>query len=187
MTGQVYRGFLRQLSTGSTAAQLLPPYDLSDNQEVVLGRDASCQIALQPKKYATVSRRHAAIRPLYPLENGLPRWEICDLSSANGTYINGEYLRGCQQLHVGDRIELGYDGPQFVFECQFSPDPTPLYSPPTPTNFAAATGKPVTSTGTVGHHKPDSVTFTQLFPLASTGRDLTQKAFFIPADRKSVV
>jgi RsiW-degrading membrane proteinase PrsW (M82 family) len=33
-----------------------------------------------------------------------------------------------------------------------------------------------------GHHKkkPDSVTFTQLFPIASTGQDLHQKAFLIP-------
>jgi RsiW-degrading membrane proteinase PrsW (M82 family) len=36
---------------------------------------------------------------------------------------------------------------------------------------------PVAATG---HPKPDSVTFTQLFPLASTGRDLTQKAFLVP-------
>jgi hypothetical protein len=30
MTGQVYSGFLRQLSTGGTAERLLPPYPLSD-------------------------------------------------------------------------------------------------------------------------------------------------------------
>jgi len=180
MTGQVYSGFLRQLSKGGTAERLLPPYALPENQEIMIGRDPSCQIALEPNQYLNVSRRHAAIRPLYPLGNGLPRWEICDLNSANGTYLNGQYLQGCYPLQAGDRIELGHDGPQFIFECQFNQNPTPLYSPPVPTNFTAPTGTPVTPVGRGGHRKPDSVTFTQLFPLASTGGDLTQKAFLGP-------
>jgi pSer/pThr/pTyr-binding forkhead associated (FHA) protein len=93
MTGQVYRGFLRQLSTGNVAGLLLPPYALSDEQEMVIGRDPSCQIILEPHQYTIVSRRHAVIRPLHSLRNGLADWEICDLSSANGTYINGQYLK----------------------------------------------------------------------------------------------
>jgi RsiW-degrading membrane proteinase PrsW (M82 family) len=183
MTGQGYRGFLRQLSAGSTAALLLPPYSLSDEQEMVIGREPSCQVALEPTLYISVSRRHAAIRPLYSLNGGLPRWEICDLNSANGTYINGQVLRGCQVLQAGDRIELGQNGPVFVFECQFSPNSTPPHysPPPTPTNVIAPAQMPMTQVSRAGHHKkPDSVTFTQLFPLASTGRDLYQKAFLIP-------
>jgi len=144
-----------------------------------MGRDPSCQIVLAPNQYISVSRRHAVIRPLSPHENGLPRWEICDLNSANGTYINHQYLRGCQPLQVGDLIELGQDGPQFIFECQLNsvPDPTPLYSPLL--NWAVK-NKLVTQAGTPGQPKPDSVTFTQLFPLAATGRDLRQKAFLVP-------
>lgn len=183
MTGQGYRGFLRQLSVGSTAALLLPPYPLSDEREMVIGRDPNCQIILEPTLYISVSRRHAAIRPLHSLSNGLPHWEICDLNSANGTYINGQILRGCQVLQAGDRIELGQDGPVFFFECQFSPSTTPHYSPPPePTNVIAPAQMPMTRASMAGHHKkkPDSVTFTQLFPIASTGRDLHQKAFLIP-------
>ncbi len=180
MTGQAYYGFLRQLSAGSTAQILLPPYPLSKDQDAVIGRDPSCQIPLEPNDYLNVSRRHAAIRPLYPLANGLLRWEICDLNSANGTYLNGQYLKGCQELQAGDRIELGQGGPVFIFECQFNPNPTPLHSPSAPTNFAAATGRPMIPVAATGHPKPDSVTFTQLFPLASTGRDLRQKAFLVP-------
>lgn len=180
MTGQVYSGFLRQRSLGGTAQRLLPPYALPENQEMVIGRDPSCQIALEPNHYLNVSRRHAVIRPLYPLGNNLPRWEICDLNSANGTYLNGQYLQGCQPLQAGDRIELGHDGPQFIFECQFNQNPTGLYSPPALTNFNAAKGTPVTPAETAGQSKPDSVTFTQLFPLASTGRELTHKAFLGP-------
>jgi RsiW-degrading membrane proteinase PrsW (M82 family) len=176
MTGQVYSGFLRQLSTGGTAVQLLPPYTLPENQEAVIGREPSCQIALEPIQYVNVSRRHALIRPLSGLGNDLPRWEICDLNSANGTYVNGQLLRGCQPLHIGDRIELGQDGPQFIFECQFYASPIPS----APRNFTVAANIPVTPTGSVGHSQPDSVTFSQLFPIASTGRDLTQKAFLVP-------
>jgi hypothetical protein len=34
----------------------------------MIGRDPSCQIILEPNQYLNVSRRHAAIRPLYPWE-----------------------------------------------------------------------------------------------------------------------
>ena len=180
MTGQVYTGFLRQLSDGGTVEGLLPPYALSGNQEAVIGRDPSCQIALEPNQYVMVSRRHAVICPLYPLENNFPRWEICDLNSSNGTYINGEYLQGCRELQAGDRIKLGEDGPQFIFECQLNPSSTPLYSPSEATNFTTARNTPVTPVGNVKFSKPDAVTFTQLFPLASTGLGLRQKAFLVP-------
>src|SRR5919202_20590 len=183
MTHRVYRAFVRQLSTGETAAQLLPPYDLSDYRETVIGRDPSCHIALEPNQYLVVSRRHAAIRPLSPLENGLPRWEICDLNSANGTFVNGQYLRGCQLLQTGDHIELGRNGPLFILEYQFNPSPaipTPLYSPSPTTPFPLSPRRAVTPVSSAGKPKPDSVTFTQLFPLASTAKDLRQKAFLVP-------
>jgi RsiW-degrading membrane proteinase PrsW (M82 family) len=173
MTGQIYQGFLRQLSTEHTN-ELLPLYVLSEDHEVTIGRDPSCEIALDPNYFIIVSRRHAKICPLQPLGNGLPHWELCDLNSANGTYINGQYLQGCHQLKPGDYIELGKNGPLFIFECQFN-NSTPIYSPPPQTNFTPA--KP---TAPVGNPKPDGVTFTQLFPLASTGKNLTQKAFLIP-------
>jgi RsiW-degrading membrane proteinase PrsW (M82 family) len=80
-------------------------------------------------------------------------WEACDLGSANGTFINGQRLHHCQTLHSGDLIGLGKNGPEFVFEVEAQ------FVPP----------------------QPDQVTFTQLFPILSTGRDLVQKAFLIPA------
>ncbi|MGB5959184.1 MAG: PrsW family glutamic-type intramembrane protease [Coleofasciculaceae cyanobacterium] len=174
MTGQIYQGLLRQLSTEHTI-ELLPLYVLSEYQEIVVGRDPSCEIALDPNYFIIVSRRHAAIRPLQALGNNLPSWEICDLNSANGTFINGQYLQGCRQLQTGDRIELGKNGPLFSFECQLN-HTTPLYSPPPPPPQANAT--PLRSTVPVGTES--DVTFTQLFPLASTGKNLTQKAFLIP-------
>lgn len=166
MTSQSYRGFIRPISL-ENIARTLPAYQLSEDRETVIGRDPSCDIALDPDRYLMVSRHHAKFRPFYLPQNGLLRWEICDLGSINGTYINGQSLHGCHKLQAGDSIELGQDGPQFVFEYQLT---TPLLSPPPPHNPTS-----------LGRSTPESVTFTQLFPLASTGRDLTQKAFFIPA------
>jgi len=169
MTGQHCRGFLRPLA-GRGTARHLSPYPLSEDEETVIGRDPSCQIALNPNQYLIVSRRHATIRPCSPWKQG---WEICDLNSINGTYVNGYPLRGCCQLHAGDRIELGQDGPQFIFECQFSSSSSPVL----PVSSASS----LTSVSVIGHKTPDTVTFSQLFPLASTGQDLTQKAFLRPA------
>jgi pSer/pThr/pTyr-binding forkhead associated (FHA) protein len=59
------------------------------------------------------------------LGNGLPYWEISDLNSANGTYINGQSLQGWHQLQAGDRIELGQDGPQFILSASSIPVPLP--------------------------------------------------------------
>lgn len=176
MTGQIYRGFLRQLSTGGTAIRLLPPYLLSVDREMIIGREPSCEIALEPTLYLSVSRRHSLIRPLSAMADGTPVWEICDLNSANGTYINGQSLRGCQKLKIGDRIELGQNGPVFIFECQYNYSPSAVATP------AASNGKgtSIHPSGSVLPPKRDRVTFTQLFPLASTGRDLGQKAFLIP-------
>lgn len=177
MIGQHYRGVLRQLATNGIAKQR-PLYPLSEDQETIIGRDPSCQIALDPNQHLIVSRRHAAIRPLLPGGKGLPGWEIRDLNSVNGTYVNGRYLQGCHQLQVGDRIELGEDGPQFIFEYQF---PTPLQSSPKLPKFKAVTRVPLPSVSALRRPTTNSVTFTQLFPLVSTGRDLIQKAFLGPA------
>lgn len=164
--------FLRQTSVGGTTGRSLPPYQLSDYQEVVLGRDPACQIALDANIYTVVSRRHATIRPQQPAGSG---WELCDLNSANGTYINGQRLQGCQTLRMGDRISLGQEGPVFVFESSV-PNPheaTRPYTPPSAVNYPPPVAPGV-------NRPPDSVSFTQLFPIISTGRDLRNKAFLVP-------
>lgn len=178
----LYEGFLRQLPpTGVTGAQLFRRYSLSTNQEVVIGRDPSCQIFLDSNLYETVSRRHAAVRPLPQLPTGYEHslatplghclWLLCDLNSVNGTFVNGQRLQGCRELQTGDRIMLGNNGAEFIFECQLNYQPLHLSLPSiTPT--------------TVEHpslHQTDhSVSFTQLFPIVSKGRDLTRKAYLIP-------
>jgi RsiW-degrading membrane proteinase PrsW (M82 family) len=123
--------------------------------------------------YRMVSRRHAVVRPLPPSPDSELSWVICDLNSANGTYLNGQRLQGCQQLMSGDRITLGYDGPELLFEYEFNHQSTVISS------IAEVTSLPPAGYQTT--NIPDSsVSFTQLFPIISTGKDLTRKAYLIP-------
>lgn len=175
MTGKFARqnAYLRLVSGNVTGYGSDYRYSLLANQEMVIGRDPSCQIVLDAMKFRVVSRRHAVIRPLGSSPDGRS-WSLCDLGSANGTYLNGQRLQGCQELHPGDRLTLGYDGPEFVFEYDN-------------VGYAATVvgnnpGTPLPPAST--YHDPssshDSISFTQLFPIVSTGKDLTSKAYLVP-------
>ena len=63
----------------------------------MMGRSADCSLRLDD---ATVSKHHAR----FALEDG-PR--LYDLSSTNGTYVNGRHIDGSERLRKGDRIALG--------------------------------------------------------------------------------
>jgi hypothetical protein len=64
----------------------------------VVGRSRDCDIVLDD---SGISRRHAELRP-----SG-SAWTIEDLDSTNGVRVNGIAVHGSQQLHAGDRIEMG--------------------------------------------------------------------------------
>ena len=165
--------FLRQLSTRRiTEEKLLKKY-LSGTEEVMLGRSASCQIVLDTKLYGMVSRRHALIRiHRGPTNTTGFKWEICDLNSVNGTYINGKKLQGCQILQVGDRISLGYNGPEFIFDNLSTQKSTSSSSPLE--NFVPP------AANSISDRADSSITLTQLFPIASTGKHLAKKAYLYP-------
>lgn len=78
-------------------------YDLSDG--ALLGRGDQADIRLDDD---FASGRHARL---------VPHGEVMvleDLGSTNGTYLNGEAVRGPQPLHDGDRIRIGDS--EFTFE-----------------------------------------------------------------------
>jgi len=165
--------FLEQLPNTKGVQNTLPPrrYLLAHLEETLIGRDPSCQIVIDSAAYAMVSRRHAAIRPLARSPSSFDIvWSICDLGSANGTYINGKPCNGCQQLQPGDRLRLGDRGPEFIFISQGKSPPAslPINSQVQPAAINSSSGE------------EEGVSFTQLFPIISTGRDLTKKAYLVP-------
>ncbi|AFY53676.1 putative membrane protein [Rivularia sp. PCC 7116] len=173
MTGKNARqnAFLRLVSgKESETRSVRQRYSLIPTSEAVIGRDPHCQVVLDALKYRMVSRRHAVIRPLSLSPDGEISWILCDLNSANGTYLNGKRLQECQQVFPGDRITLGYDGPQLIFSRETVEHRTTISAD-------------IPLAGTTNSHKyskSDSVSFTQLFPIVSTGKDLTSKAYLIP-------
>jgi len=159
---------LRQVSRGGDA--VTASFSLVAPQAMVIGRDPQCQILLDSESYGGVSRRHAEVRPSSTSSSG---WQVCDLSSANGTYVNGRQLTGCRSLAIGDRISLAQAGPHFIFGLQSSREFVEL-----PTNRSLVPQN--VSTPAINQLTGSDVTFSQLFPILSTGRDLTQKAYLLP-------
>jgi hypothetical protein len=66
--------------------------------KVVVGRDPRCQIVLDAD---LVSRVHAAFQPT------ADGYELCDLESTNGTWIDNQRLRGSAPIHAGSRVRIG--------------------------------------------------------------------------------
>jgi len=183
MTGKNARqnAFLRLVSGNSAAFGTESRYLLLTTQEVVIGRDPNCQVILDAIMCRMVSRRHAVVRSLSSSPDGEEGWIICDLNSANGTYLNRKRLQGCQQLIAGDRITLGQDGPELIFEYELNQQPTVLtqavLAPLPPANNYQT---PISTANYQSPPSSDYLSFTQLFPIISTGKDLTRKAYLIP-------
>jgi DNA-binding winged helix-turn-helix (wHTH) protein len=64
---------------------------------IVLGRGEECDIVLEDRQ---VSRQHIRIYR----ENEL--FHIQDLESKNGTWVNGQQLKGTRELHDGDEVHV---------------------------------------------------------------------------------
>ena len=93
----------------------------SDDTVIVIGR-GSDQVPLHDQ---TVSRRHAELKSA----NGA--WLLCDLNSANGTYLNGVRLAQPTRLKHGDQIRMGssllvYAGDESVEQLSGARIPTDM-------------------------------------------------------------
>ena len=75
-----------------------PPDSVPLGPQVVLGRDPQCDVPLASRE---ISRRHAEIRR----EDG--ECTVRDLSSANGTFLDGAEVRGRMLMKEGSRLRLG--------------------------------------------------------------------------------
>ena len=177
---------LRQVSEEADRRSVYPliPY-----QTVSIGRDPLCEMSIDAIRYTTVSRRHAEIRPVTTVDEAMgARWWLCDLNSSNGTFINEQKLVGCQVLQPGDRIVLGQQGPEYVFELLQGDGVTSGVS--NNSAHSATEGSRLvpnmrslrqTAEPKRTLEMDDRVTMTQLFPIFSTGLDITRKAYILPA------
>ncbi|NJN75068.1 MAG: PrsW family intramembrane metalloprotease [Synechococcaceae cyanobacterium RL_1_2] len=172
-------GYIRQCTTGGVNIAPLQPCPLLANQTYTIGREPSCEIALDPHLYTGVSRRHSLLRPV----NHQPgAWELVDLGSANGTYYNQQVLNQGQSqiLQSGDRFTLGEDGPEFEIEYGYN-TPTIATGNSFQPSIPPITASPNTPIAPDSNPQgQDQLTFTQLFPIASTGKDLRRKGLLVP-------
>ena len=70
-----------------------------NGDESIVGRSPEAQVRLMEEG---VSRKHARI-----LRSAEGKFELTDLGSTNGTYLNGTRLTGPGRLDEGDRVQLG--------------------------------------------------------------------------------
>lgn len=73
---------------------------------VRLGRDAAATIPFMGDDARVVSTLHAEVRPAGE------GWQLVDLGSRNGTFLNGRRIQGEAPLTAGDEVRLGETGPR---------------------------------------------------------------------------
>ncbi len=96
---------------------------------VQIGRDPSCELALEGDRSTGVSRQHARI-DLAP--GGAT---LSDTGSSNGTLLNDQPIDGPRPLRRGDRVRLGYTGATLtVLDLDLH---APAAPPPLPTSVGA--------------------------------------------------
>ncbi|MEJ0104702.1 MAG: trypsin-like peptidase domain-containing protein [Bacteroidota bacterium] len=92
-------------------------FAVTNDLEIRIGRGPANQVAFDPA-IDLVSREHCIIK----VNSSLPdTYEITDLKSKNGTYVNGKVITEKTALIAGDIVKLGKEGPVLEFDL----DPRP--------------------------------------------------------------
>lgn len=118
--------------TGGAKQQQSEEFDFSKN-ELSFGRDANNDIQFDPEADLSVSREHGKI-----IKKAEDCFVISDNNSRNGTYVNGRKVTGTALLNPGDEIQLGVNGPKFIFDLSSHAaiaKPTQLVELGKPTNI----------------------------------------------------
>jgi len=72
---------------------------LNDKGKLLIGRSADCDLVLEGH---TISRNHALIT-----KESIDTYKIKDLDSSNGTFVNGNRLKGESKITIKDKIFIG--------------------------------------------------------------------------------
>jgi serine protease Do len=105
---------IRHLS-GAKANQV-EEFDFQKHSELTLGRATTNDIQFDPDVDTVVSREHGKI-----VKEGDLTYLLVDNSSRNGLYVNKTRVQEKVALHPGDEVQVGSNGPVFVFDV----DPRP--------------------------------------------------------------
>jgi len=99
-------------------------FTLKDHGELTFGRDPSLNVSFDPQSDDWVSRKHATIQ----WDQTGNRFTLVDHNSRNGVFLNKKKINERAEIHHGDSVQLGAEGPEFIFEL----DPPPvIIVPPT--------------------------------------------------------
>jgi len=110
MNSSIERYVIKYIS-GSKANQV-EEFDFQKNN-LKIGRAADNDIQFDPEKEVVVSRLHGTISKLGtdPL-----KFSITDNNSRNGIFVNKNRVQGTVALQPGDEVQLGLNGPVFLFD-----------------------------------------------------------------------
>jgi serine protease Do len=105
---------IRHLS-GAKANQI-EEFDFQKHNELTLGRATTNDVQFDPEQDTVVSREHAKI-----VKGDNLTFTLVDNNSRNGLFVNKTRVKGKTELHPGDEVQVGTNGPVFVFDV----DPRP--------------------------------------------------------------
>lgn len=110
MNTTIERYVIRHIS-GSKINQV-EEFDFS-KPELTIGRAAGSEIQFDPEKEVIVSREHGKITRV---SSDPPKFTISDNNSRNGIFVNKNRVKGTVELHPGDEVQIGNNGPAFTFD-----------------------------------------------------------------------
>jgi serine protease Do len=121
---------LKHLS-GSKVNQV-DEFPLDRFRELSIGREPSSTVKYDADRDDLVGRQQAKITPDPADPN---QFNITDLTSRNGTFVNKQRILGTARLNPGDVVQFGPGGPEFQFDLDPRPEgsvrPTRMATDPT--------------------------------------------------------
>ena len=111
------KNFVIRHIAGAKANQV-EEFDFNGRNQLTFGRSADNDIQFDPEVDTVVSREHGKI--VKSAGNPLS-FSVVDNNSRNGLFVNKVKVRDTATLFPGDEIQLGSNGPVFVFDI----DPRP--------------------------------------------------------------
>ena len=83
---------------------------LNDKGKLLIGRSSECDLILEGH---TISRNHAVI-----IKESIDNYKIKDLDSSNGTFVNGNRIKGESKITIKDKIFIGRNQISLVGETK---------------------------------------------------------------------